>query len=643
MSTIRTPPKANLANTQAEKATAAKTPTPAATTQATTTQATTTTTTTQSTAATTASAKDLAHTLGNVANRDPFASLPKPTSAADAFATLPCTSSGVGKVRRFADDNVNAWNMVLGLIRDAKKTQHFSFFSIEKDPYGWAFLGGALFNQMRGVQVSGMTDWSSNARGRGFVSIGMGQDYLQEIAGHGGKIGIFNSPMKRVGNLLRDGFKEGTLNYGLIGCNHDKMMVIDHETPQAQGETGGRNIAGAYHQDAKDNPGSWRDDSLHIVGKDACSGFVTSVEREFTGRATKLIEPDTINLNNRARMMLATYALMEEWVSGKPLIEAEKEQLRTSEGARDVKSLELVDATLARLQTMVTGLPAATQAKIPTSLSSGELSKLRELAKDLVKDTNLCGSRAAYEASGGFLDAEVKIIDQTGAASAAPGQRFNEMAPALKHLFDGAQKEIVIQNPYVVLTEPMIVAFEDAAKRGVKITIVTNSPASTDSAITQGFFLNDWPSVLARVPTAELFVATGERKFHAKCFTIDGEVSGDLSYNADLLSGMVNGEIGAVTLSKENARHLNDAIQVDLKDPANGFDQWNIQRDEKGRAVLDEAGKAIVTRGPKDVISKKLLRNYGPVQLLCRLIARTEAGAPLSHPSIDEARKRSDL
>jgi phosphatidylserine/phosphatidylglycerophosphate/cardiolipin synthase-like enzyme len=144
------------------------------------------------------------------------------------------------------------------------------------------------------------------------------------------------------------------------------------------------------------------------------------------------------------------------------------------------------------------------------------------------------------------------------------------------------------------------------------------------------------------VPTASLYVATGERKFHAKCFTVDGEVAGDLSYNADLLSGFVNGEIGAVTKSAESAAHLNEAIIADLADPKNGFDQWDIQRDATGRAVLDNEGKPIVTRGPKDVISKKLLRNYGPVQLLCRMIARTDAGEPLSHPSVQEAWRRTD-
>jgi putative cardiolipin synthase len=620
-------------------ATSALTPTAAPTTTAA--PATTATTTTTTAPATTA--KDRAQVLGNVATRDPFTALPKPTSAAHAYDTLPCTSAGAGKVRRFADDNVNAWNMVLSMLRGAEKTLDFSFFTIEKDPYGWAFLGGALYAQMRGVETRGMTDWSSNARGRGFVSIGLGQEYLQEIVDHGGKVCIFNSPMKRMANMVRDGFSEnGAVNYGLVGCNHDKMMVVDHGTPKAQGQTGGRNIAGAYHQDAADNAASWRDDTLHIVGAEACEGFATTIAREFGGRAAKVIEPDIFNLNNRSRLMLATYALMEEWVDSPPMIEAEKEQVRDTQSARDYVSFKLVDATLKRLDKMVAALPEAKQAKIPKSLSPGEYDRIRELARELVKDTNLCGSKKAYEALDGFMDADVKIVDQIGAASAAPGARHNEMAPALKHLFDGARNEIVIQNPYVVLTEPMILFLEDAAKRGVSITIVTNSPASTDSVVTQGFFLNDWPALLARVPTASLFVATGERKLHAKAFTIDGEIAGDMSYNADLLSGFVNGEIGAIVKSKESAEHLNKAIIADLDDPKNGFDQWTIQRDATGRAVLDSEGQPIVTRGPKDVISKKVMRAYGPIQLLASLFTKTEAGAPLAHPSVQEAWRRTD-
>jgi putative cardiolipin synthase len=555
-----------------------------------------------------------------------------PKSAKEAFDTLLTSGAGPARVRRFADDNVGAWNMVLDLIRKAEHSFDASFFTIEKDAYGLAFLGGALHAQLRGVETQILTDWNANARGKGFTSAGLGYDYLQELATAGAKVGVFNTPAKRTASLLRHG-----PNLGVIGSNHDKAIVIDKGTPKAEGETGGRNIANAYHQDVADNAASWRDDTVQIVGDAATAGIAAGIDREMSGVATKRVKPDFINFNNRARVMLMAYALMEEWVARPALSPADKLLVRANEGAQQKFAERLIDGASIRVQLMVAALPKDKQSLVPTSLSAAEMKQVMGLATEIVKDAELAGSRAAYETMGGFVDGQVKIIDQTGAASAAPGQRYNEMGPNLIHLIHGAQKEIVIQNPYVVLTEPMIVAFEQAAARGVKIKIVTNSPESTDSAITQGFFLNDFPDVLARVPTLEIFVATGDRKFHSKCFTVDGLVSGDTTYNADLLSGRINGEIGAITLSAAFAKDLNDAIAKDLAEPSNGFVQWTIQKDASGKAVLDADGKPIVTRGPKDDISQKMQRMYSPIQMACRAMTFTQTCAPLRHPPLEEA------
>lgn len=561
-----------------------------------------------------------------------YDALGTPKSTREAFDTLLSSGAGTASVRRFADDNVGAWNMVLDLLGKAEKTFDASFFTIEKDPYGLSFLGGALYAQLRGVETRIITDWNANARGRGFTSAGMGYDYLQELAGAGATVGVFNTPAKRVASLLEHG-----PNLGVLGSNHDKAIVIDRGTPRAEGETGGRNIANAYHQDPKDNPKAWRDDTVHIRGDAGTRGIADAIDRELKSPALKRVKPDLVNWNNRARVMLSAYALMETWVEMEKPTEALKATLRTDEAARERLASKLCDKAAARVDKMVDALPREKQAQVPPALAWFEERQVHKLALELVADLELCGSRHAYQQQGGFIDGEVKIIDQTGAASAAPGQRYNEMGPSLIHLIHGAQKEIVIQNPYVVLTEPMIVAFEQAAARGVKIKIVTNSPASTDSAITQGFFLNDFPEVLARVPTMEIFVATGQRKFHSKCFTVDGVLSGDTTYNADLLSGRVNGEIGAVTFSASFAKDLNDKIAADLLEPANGFVQWSIQKDANGKAVLDAEGKPIVTRGPKEDISPRLQRIYTPVQMLCRAMTYTDACAPLRHPELEDA------
>src|SRR5262249_24372589 len=162
-----------------------------------------------------------------------------------------------------------------------------------------------------------------------------------------------------------------------------------------------------------------------------------------------------------------------------------------------------------------------------------------------------------------------------------------------------ARKRIVIQNPYVVLTRQMLDVLERASRRGVEITIITNSPMSTDSAVTQAFFLEDWPLILARVPTARIFVATGDRKFHGKSSVFDDDKVAVTTYNLDLLLGFVNGEIGAVAKSKELARDLLQAFDDDLKSKSNGFLEYTIEKSEGGKPLFKD-GKPVVKFGPEN-------------------------------------------
>src|SRR5262249_54808674 len=156
----------------------------------------------------------------------------------------------------------------------------------------------------------------------------------------------------------------------------------------------------------------------------------------------------------------------------------------------------------------------------------------------------------------------------------------------------------VIKNPYIVLTEDMLKTLEEAANRGVEIYIGTNSPLSTDSSITQAFFLQDWPNVLARLgPKAHIFVATGERKQHSNVFMVDDEVRLVSTFNLDLLSGNIQGEDGALIRSKEFAASVLASVTSEKADPKNNVREYTIKRDAAGNAVFVD-GKPVVEFGP---------------------------------------------
>ena len=93
----------------------------------------------------------------------------------------------------------------------------------------------------------------------------------------------------------------------------------------------------------------------------------------------------------------------------------------------------------------------------------------------------------------------VKIIDR----GSSQNNLEDGIQKTLLKLVNSSTKSIVIQNPYVVLTSLAVNALAQAGQRGVRITIITNSPVSTDSELTQGFFVEKWPAYLAAIPNLQ--------------------------------------------------------------------------------------------------------------------------------------------
>lgn len=493
---------------------------------------------------------------------------------------------------RLLSDGLDAWNARMDIVENAKTSIDASYFIMEKDPYGYAFLGGLLKKQLEGVQVRVSTDAMADTFGKhGFKMPGKGKDYLQELVNHGAEAYIYHPVHERALDALKG-------DYSVLASNHDKILVADGQ----RGVTGGRNIARDYFANPKDLKGAWRDMDVMLEGAATAGGLKAAFDAELAnGDASKPVSKDRLgNWDKKDLQLLGSYELMQAWLNAPPLSEAEKAAMR----ADPSKGAALVDG-------LVKDAFAKAQGSLPEKLrrepSKKDIEFLTEQAKELVTHLETRGSRRAYDAGGsGTHETQAKIIDQT---SASEGKRVNNMAPALMELVEGATKRLVIENPYVVLTKDMMNALERASARGVEIDIITNSPLSTDSDVTQAFFLEDWQMILARCPTAQIFVATGDRKFHTKSAVIDDDQTVVSTYNLDLLSGFVNGEVGAVVKSKELASDLLGAFEADTKDPANGFLEYKIKRDEQGNPVLKD-GKPVAEFGPEDHLPKDVLETY---------------------------------
>ena len=102
-----------------------------------------------------------------------------------------------------------------------------------------------------------------------------------------------------------------------------------------------------------------------------------------------------------------------------------------------------------------------------------------------------------------------KIIDK----HSLHGPRNDITEQVIKYI-DGSKREIMIQNPYVVLSERMFAALKRADKRGIPVSCAC-SPASTDSLATQ-LCLCRLEEDFRRNSESKIYVYTGSNKEHAK-------------------------------------------------------------------------------------------------------------------------------
>jgi len=168
---------------------------------------------------------------------------------------------------------------------------------------------------------------------------------------------------------------------------------------------------------------------------------------------------------------------------------------------------------------------------------------------------------------------------------------------ALAKLVTGARESIVIQSPYLVMSDEAKALFKAAVARGVKVRILTNSLASTDnlqafsgyrsqrkSLLKMGLDIREYKpdpanraQLLSRAnpPTEPPVFA-----LHAKSMVIDGKIACVGTFNFDPRSENLNTEVAAVIHHPGLAQRLQAIIEADMQ-PENS---WSA-RDEPDQYV----------------------------------------------------------
>jgi putative cardiolipin synthase len=367
-------------------------------------------------------------------------------------------------------------------------------------------LGMLMKKARQGVNIRLMVD----ARGtKGLTRKLMGQDVLQEMLKlKNVSIRVFNPVHRKLWAVFDDLRK-------LTGSNHDKIILVDGEYLV----TGGRNVSASYFVDPKDVPTVYRDTDILIKSTKVAKQARLAFEEEFNGAGNFKIYKDLFgNADTMSKHLDIAYNSMRRYIMGMGLY------------------------------------------KYPSEKLSKEANDLLKKYGDELKQYKHMQHFSSFRLFEGQRKYPTRILDKHSIS----GPR-NDITNNLVKLMDAAEKEIIIQNPYVVLTETAEAAIKRASDRGVKVIIHTNSPMSSDSLLTQAMFLGDWKRILKEMPNTRIFGYKISSKLHSKVFVFDRKVAVIGTYNMDYVSEKINSEVVAVVKSSSFANRVALKIYNDIK------------------------------------------------------------------------------
>ncbi|OQA09748.1 MAG: Minor cardiolipin synthase ClsB [bacterium ADurb.Bin374] len=408
---------------------------------------------------------------------------------------------------RFLPENVTSWYARWNIMENAKRSIDTTYFIVEPDIFGKSMLGMLLKKAREGVEIRLMVD----ARGtKGLARKFFGQDILQELAKFKNvAIRVYNPVSSKLLAAFEDIRK-------ITASNHDKILLVDGEYLI----TGGRNISMNYFVDPQDVPTVYRDTDVVIRSKLVARQAREAFESEFKSGSNFAIGGDALgNIDDMHRHLDIAYQAMRRFMMGSGFFEL----------------------------------------KNPEKFSSETRSLVGAVNAELKQYPRLVGY-ASFRLFQGEHAWPVRLLDKHSRTGFK-----NEITFNLTALMDSAKREIIIQNPYVVLTPEAEAAIQRANDRGVKIIIQTNSPMSSDSLLTQAMFLGDWRQILKKMPNVQIYAYKLQNKLHSKVFVFDRSVAVVGTYNMDYVSEQINSEEIAVIKSKPFATQVAKRIEEDMR------------------------------------------------------------------------------
>jgi phosphatidylserine/phosphatidylglycerophosphate/cardiolipin synthase-like enzyme len=154
---------------------------------------------------------------------------------------------------RFVPDNDEAWYCRWKMVKEAKESIDCTYYIVDKDIFGQAFIGLLLNKARHGVKIRLMID------GRVYRMPYMSKmpDKIQELAAFPNvEIKLYNSVKKSLAGIF-SGIKK------VFASNHDKIIIVDRNTCII----GGRNIGADYFAQNGENDIVYRDTDILMQGR----------------------------------------------------------------------------------------------------------------------------------------------------------------------------------------------------------------------------------------------------------------------------------------------------------------------------------------------------------------------------------------
>lgn len=156
-----------------------------------------------------------------------------------------------------------------------------------------------------------------------------------------------------------------------------------------------------------------------------------------------------------------------------------------------------------------------------------------------------------------------------------------------------AKESILIQSPYVILSDNMINKLKDYEFDLSKMKILTNSLACSPNPVAFAGYYNNKETIVDS--GIALYEYQGPQSLHGKTYIYDNKISAVGTFNFDARSSYINSEIMVIIYSEEFARKLINYVDIDLNN--------SLKVDKNYNYVIDPAIKAgFVSRFKKYLI-----------------------------------------